>query len=204
MKKYLILLPIAILIIAALYYRYDVEEIRKALLSEKIATTTNAVDTLAAAVEATPDRAAHDHELNIRAATEFLDKLYQIYSAVYKPVDGNLVLYSEQTYETSVFDPLEYPEFLAAVDAHDYGSLIIGYTPAGQSYRELYLYYRWMPSYAEERYLVVTGISQYSIVTQIPLLVSAGQWSSMAVTLILNIWLVILIVRQREDQRRRE
>ena len=92
---------------------------------------------------------------------------------------------------------MEREEFIQAVFSNDQGKIIIGDTPENQKYRDVYLYYRWMPfySFAGERYLVVTGVSYYSVVSTIPLWVSVGQWVSTVITFALNTWLILLIVR---------
>jgi len=61
----------------------------------------------------------------------------------------------------------------------------------------LHLYYRWMPLYSpeHERFLVIGGVSSYSVTKNVSLWVSVGQWVSMIITFALNIWLVLLITR---------
>jgi len=197
MKKYLMLLPVVFLILNALYYQYAVRRIQDTMLQEKNVEICDTIDMLSAAVDATPERKWYDHEENIIGAMEDIDRLYQVYGAAYKTVDGELVLITDRVYETTIFDPLDYPEFVNAIKTQDSGDLIIGYTPENQTYRELHLHFQWMPLYSgpDERYLVVGGVSKYSIITKIPVMVSVGQWVSMAITFIINAWLIILIVR---------
>ena len=211
-KKYLILLPVVCLLLNALYFQYAVRKIESAMLRQKLVEVTDAIDMLAAAVEANPDRLWSEHERNLCGSVEYLDGLYQIYCAAYKPVDGELSLMTGRQFETSEFEPLDHPEFVEAIHTRETGGLVVGYAPKDQPYRELHLYFRWMPLYsaAGERFLLVAGVSRYSIITQIPVWVSAGQWASMAVTFILNVWLVILIARmgagreKSEDEKQRD
>jgi hypothetical protein len=152
---------------------------------------------LAAVVDADLNREWFDHERNIQNSMEFLDRLYQVYGSAYKIADGQLVLITERFYETSPFEPLEFPEFWDAIFTQESGSLIIGYTPEGQDYRDLHLYFRWMPLYfpADERYLVIAGVSKDSITSTLALWVSIGQWVSMAITFLINAWLITLLAR---------
>ena len=192
-KKYLIMLPIVFLVINAFYFMHASKEIQKTLLKEKYVEVINAVDMLATAVEASPN---YDYESNIRDSVEFMDKLYQIYTGAYKLIDGDIVLITDRIYETSSFEPFDYYEFSSIVFEQEDGRLIIGYTPENQTYRELYLYFRWMPVYSlpSEQYLVVAGVSQYSITAAVAQWVSIGQLASMAITFIIDTWLIILLV----------
>ena len=200
-RKYLILIPVVFLLLNALFFQYAVKKINSAVLQEKYVEITDAVDMLAAAVEANPDRVWYEHERNICGSVEYLDSLYQIYCAAYKPVDGDLTLITERYYETSMFEPLDYPEFIEAIHTRESGGLVIGYTPDNQPHMDLHVYFRWTPLYsaASERYLIIAAVSQHSVVTEIPVWVSAGQWASMAVTFVLNVWLILLIVRMKND-----
>jgi len=194
-RKYLLLIPLAFLIVNAAFFRYANQRVEEALLEEKLAAVSDAVDMLAAAAEADPLRPWADHEQNIREAVEFLDRLYQVYAGAYKVEGDRLELITGRFYETSIFEPLEHRAFLNAISTGDQGNVVVGYTPENQDYRELHLYFRWLPLYAPagDRCLAVAGVSRYSVVTRIPALVSAGQWASMAVTFVLQVWIVVLL-----------
>jgi len=208
-RKYLLLIPIVVLVFNAVYFQYATKEIKAAMLQEKFVEVKNELNMLAAAVEANPERIWLDYEKNIVDSVEFLDMLYQVYGAAYKLVDGEFSLITERYFETSIFEPLDFPEFIQSILTEESGSIVIGYAPERQNYRELHLYFRWMPIYSpqNERYLVIAGVSELSVVTEIPLLVSIGLWVSTAVTFLLNVWLIILLTRlgyiydQRKDEK---
>jgi len=206
--KYLILVPIIFLVANGIYFRHAAKEIQNALLSEKYREAVDIVDMLAAAVEANAERRWLDHEQNMVASVEFIDRLYQVYAGAYKPVGGELALVTERHYETSPFEPFDFAEFAEMAAARESGDLVVGYAPEAQPYRGLHLYFRWMPLYSPpgERYLVVAGVSQYSVTSTIPLWVSAGQWVSMALTFAINVSLILLIARLGYiyERRRRE
>ena len=133
---------------------------------------------LAAGVEAEPDRPWYDHEYNIRDAVEYLDNLPQIYAAAFKVVCDEHVLFTERFAESSPFKPFDYPDFEAAITSQVFDHIVINYTPEGQLNRDLHVYFRWMPLYSGsgEQYLVVVGVSKYSIVSNAYIWLSAGMW----------------------------
>ena len=195
-KRYLFLLPVIFLLLNALFFQHASKMIRNSILLEKYADAVNQIEALAAAVEEDHERWFEDHEINIRHFVEFLDNLPMIYAAAYKPTNNELTRFTERYFSTS-FDIQEYDEFYSAIETQDVGNLDIHFTAEDGLLYDLRLYFRYMPLYAppENRYLVVMGISSYSIITPIPTLVSIGQWISMSLTFALNIWLVIMISR---------
>jgi len=194
--KYFVMLPVVFLILNALFFAYASREVRNTLFLEKYDEIVTSVDMLAAVEEKT-DCEWFDHEKTIRDAAEFMDRYYQVFAGAYKFSDGNLVLISERFYETSPFEPLDYPVFIETVLSHENGNLVIRYTPENQEYRDLHIYFKWMPSFLppQEQYLVAAGVSKYSITKTVSLWVSVGQWVSTAITFVINTLLIILIAR---------
>ena len=175
-KTYMRLATMLVLAAAALIVPMQIED---AFLRERVATTTDAVDMLAAGVEAFPGRPWYDHELNIRDAVEHLDQLYQVYAAAFKSVgDGGPVQITGRYYETSPFEPYDYSEFAEAASSMERGHIVVNYAPENQGYRDLHLYFRWMPLYSGsgERYLVVTGVSKHSIISRAYVWLTIGLW----------------------------
>jgi hypothetical protein len=195
-KKFLLLLPILFLLLNALFFQFAMKKVQDTILEEKRVDMSRHVDMLATAIDANDNRRWEAHEQNIRDSVNYLSCQPMTFAAAYKPINGGLTLITEKSNTTS-FDPLIYSEFMDAVSEQDSGSLGIEFMPDNGPRRVIYLYFRHMPGYSspEERYLVVAGVSQYSLVTTIPAWVSADQWVSMAVTFILNVWLIIMIVR---------
>ena len=194
-----LLLPLVIIYTQFFYFRGASVEIKQALLQEKHAEITHCVDMLGAAVDANIYRDWEAHQRNIVDSVEYLDNLYQVYAGAYKETPDGLVLITDRQFETSIFEPFDYPEFVAAV-TEERGSLVIGYTPEQQEYRELHLYFRWMPSYSDpsERYLVVAGVSEHSVTAQVSEWASVEQIASILISLVLNVVLVVLVVRHDE------
>jgi len=204
-RKYLLLMPMLFLAMNAIYFKFTTDEIRSALLNEKYIEIVNAVDMLGAAVEANPEKFWLDFQDNVCDSVEFLDKLYQIYAGVYKFEGDRFVSISEHFHESTPFEPLEYSQFVDMVTKQENGSFIIGYTLDHQSYAEVHLYFKWMPMYSpvDERFLVVAGVSAQSIISSISIWVSVGQWVSMAITFVLNTWLILMIIRMGNIYKKR-
>jgi hypothetical protein len=203
--RYLLLIPVIFLILNAFFFMYATKEIRSALLNEKYLEIVDMTEMLGAALEANENRLWFDHERNVRASVEYIDNIHQIYGSVFRPRGDQLIPITRRVYETTEFDPREHQEFIYAVYAQEKGELTLGYAPEDQEYRDIHLYFRWMPLYSpfEDRYLVVTGVSEHSIVTQISVWVSAGQWASMVITFVLNAWLIGMLANHGYDYKHR-
>ena len=195
-RKYLVLIPVVFLLFNALYFRAASREIRGAMLQEKIIQVTEAIDMLGAAVEANPDRLWYDHEKNIIDSVEYLDQIYQVFAAAYKPVDGKLTPVTARYCEGDPIEPLDNPDFYVAVQNHNNGSITQDFMYDDEPL-ELHMYYLWMPLYAppDERYLLAIGVSQSSIVTAIPFWVSAGQWVNTGIMLLLIVIVTVMLSR---------
>jgi hypothetical protein len=192
-RKYLLMIPIALMLFSVVYFRLVTHHINTTRLQEKIVEIIHLTDGLAAAVEGNPRRPWHEHDANVINNVEFIDSLYQVYAAAYWLEDGKLSLITKRNFETSIFEPLDYPDFIAAVNASENGTITIGYTPEDQDYRDLHMYFRWMPLYSppDERYLVVAGVSKHSLTIALSLWVSIGLWIIVVVVLALCFTLAV-------------
>jgi len=195
--KYLLLIPIIFLVANAVYFKNAITEIENALLMEKYNETVNTVNMLAATVEENSGLEQIEKERIIHDMIEFTDKLYQIYAGAYKLIEGEYILMTERFYETSPFEPFDFAEFAETVPTQGSGDIVIGYAPENQEYRELHLYFRHMPANSPtgEHYLVVAGVSKYSVTSSIPAWVSSGLWVNMGITFAINTCLILLLVR---------
>ena len=112
-------------------------------------------------------------------SVSILDNDRMTFGAVYKyNEDDGFVLLSNRTssYENSYFDPLLSDEFIDDVlhntdSRNGCHSIIIPFKPKMSPNRDMYVSYRWIPSYKMyNSYLVVTGISKYSLNISIPII----------------------------------
>ena len=197
--KYLILIPVVYLLFNSLYYKHTMANIENAMLQQKYVEITDMVNMLGAAVEASPERDWQEHERNIVDSVEYIDKLYQIYAGIYKPIDMEMVLITERFCETEPktesFNPFDYPQFQRAILLRDSGKVIVNYASPDQPRYDVHLYFRWMPTSVmhDERYLVVAGVSKHSIITKIPESISIGLWVGTVIIFLLNVWLVVMV-----------
>lgn len=165
-KCLILLLIFGLLIMSVFYSWYSEKEVKKALLQEKYMQIVNFVDMLAISAD------GNNEETVIKDA-EFIDGLNQIYGALYKFSDGEFELLTSRNYETSILEPLNYTEFVNAVNSQDNGEIIIGYAPENQSYRDMYIYFKWITP--NKNYLVVAGVSEHSITVSVNGWVFSGQ-----------------------------
>jgi len=195
-KRYLILIPIVFLLLNAYYFQHASKQIQDAIMNEKRVEVENHVKMLAAVANQDANRPWINNKRNIVKAAEYIDSQPMVFAGAYKRINGSLKLISERNDET-MFDPLRYSEFFSAIAKNESGRLELPYARDGEARRTWYVYYHHMPLYAapENRYLVVTSISDQSITTSVPIWESAGQWASMVFTFLLNIILVLKFIR---------
>ena len=200
LRKYFVWISVVLLIPLVFYFYFVTDEINTALLNENIVKIRDEINLLAAAVEADPDLHWTEHEKNIIAYVEDLDAINQVVAAVY---DNDLILQTERYALTSPFEPLEYPEFVTAIRTNTQGMLTIGYTPLDQAYRDLHIFYRWMPSYAppEEQYLVFGGVSKFTVVSEVQKFVLFGLWGSLTINFLMNVLYLVLFVRDKGERK---
>ena len=199
--KYLPLLPFFLLIANSFYCLSLIRESKDALLREKYEEIVNVVDMLTVTIDSAALRGHDDYVSTIRDATEFIDRLHQVYAAAYKLEDGQPRIITKRFFETSVFEPFDYPEFVQAVNQAPAGGQVIRYTPAGQPPRELRLYFRWLPTNAGSKgeYLVVAGVSEHSVRASLASWFTLGAWVNTMLTFLLNTILIVVLVQTRKE-----
>ena len=202
-KVYLLLLPFVFLIANALYFRWVTSAISDALLTEKYQEVQTELGLFATTMDAFVEV---DSGWDVNRYTHIItDNIFMIdskpmtFAAAYQYSDDALVNVSERhpSYEASPFDPLSYPGFCALIAEQDVGDFKVMFKPEGSDPREMLVHFRWIPTDGslDGRYLVVVGISKYSISTQIPQWVSVGQWVSMTITFILSVGLAVFALQ---------
>ena len=188
--KYLLLLPLALLIAILAFTQYSAQKVEETVRAEKYEEIVNEINMLAAAVDANPERYWLDHEQNIIASVSYLNHPPYALCAVYKTDGGGHTLITSPG-EAAPFTLPDYQSLPIAVEQQDSGDIVI----AGVRDRDLHLYFRWMPRYSpdDERYLVVAGVRETSIPSMLPMWVSAGQIASVLITFCLNAILVVIL-----------
>ena len=152
--------------------------INNGLLQEKFTEKVQQVDMLAnyidEMVKVDKDWGIYDYVRTLHGAVDFVDEQYMTFAAQYVYSGGKLNAVSHRTpsYAGSLFDPTKYDEFMGDIYTHENGQLILPFTPADEPMRDMYTYYRWIPTNPEldDRVLIVVAISQYTVQTNAALL----------------------------------
>ena len=213
-----LLFPLLFLFALTTLYIYVGSATNQNLLDNKIEEVKNELGMIAAATNANPADPWHSHEDNILQFMKFLDAKPLTFAAAYFPEgeklrdesrdgsgDGSgsssgdtskvsgLKLLTERDNATN-FDPREYVAFIEAVGAHDEGSLILGFTPTGGEYRDMHLYFLWVPDYSgpQERYLLVAAVSKFSITIKLARWITTAPLFGVIVLMLLCGWLIYL------------
>ena len=171
--KWALLGTFAALVAFVMLFTFIRSASQKNVLDNKFEEAVHELGMLAAAVNADPDRPWYSHNLNLLKSIEYLDELPFTFAALYMPYNTRLHLASKRDNATN-FDPREFEAFNEAVREQVSGELIIGFTPIGMKYRDMHLYFRWMPEYSKpsERYLLVVAVSEYSITIKLSVWIS--------------------------------
>ena len=198
--KFLLLVPIIIFLLSTFYFKYASERIAGVMLEEKRKDVANHLTMLKEAIDATKDRPSKDNEPNIAACSEFINSMDNVYSWAYKRVDNEWKLLSEFKGPAAFLKLRD--EIFVRAEGKTSGSFFIDYAPEDGPSRRLHISFEQMPMYVyeEERYLIFTGISVFSLASHVPSWVNAGQWASMIISLCMNILLLAWIVNKMRDE----
>ena len=192
-KKWLLLLPFLLVAVIFASIRVGSNTTEALLLREKFVAVHNMVDAIEASVNVESDVPVEDLLAHSLASVGFIDELEFVYAAAFTEQDGELVLLSARDNATD-FNPLDYEAFLEATGNNRVGELTIGFTPEGMEYRELLMYYKWMPT--ELPYLIVIGVSKYSVTTKVPVVMNMSLWLMVFSTFASGLWSVYVVLRQ--------
>ena len=192
-KKLLLFIPLAAAILIYISIQFSGNVTQDLLLREKFVAIHNMVDAIEASVNVESSADVETLLVHSLSSVAYIDAQPYVYAAAFTLLDGELVLLSERDNATD-FNPLDYDAFIQATQDNAVGELTIGFTPSGMEYRDLLMYYKWMPT--ELPYLIVIGVSRYSVTTQIPAVLSMNLWIMLFVTLAAMLWSFYIGIRQ--------
>jgi len=201
--RYLILLPLIFLLLNAVYYQYMMKEVTNRLLQEKFNQIAADVDILGQTIDefvnTDQDWGVYDYTDNICKVVASIGTLPHTIADVYRENRYGLARLSQRAPDQESFDPRAYVQFNSAIAKQEQGRLILNFSANNQKPMQMYLYFRWVPTgpQLDNRFLVVVAVSLQSITTPMALWISVGQWVSMAITFILEAWLVLLVTNFR-------
>ena len=192
-KAWLLLIPV--LVMAVIYGSIRIGEnvVEGLLLREKFVSIHTMVDAIEWSVNVESPVAVEDLLGHSLASIARIDIEPFVYAAAFTVTDEGLLLLSERDDMTD-FDPRHYTAFTDAIRDNTSGELTIGFTPEGMPYRDLLMYYKWMPT--DLPYLIVIGVSKYSITTQVPVVMNMSLWLMVIVTFITMLFMWYIIIRQ--------
>ena len=197
--RYVVLLPLAVMLVATLYFKRVTFEITNTLLAEKRLEQQLKVDLIADQLDdfllADANWYTYEYEPIIAARLAAMDVRPYTFAALY---DTNLEIVSERTSNYGdLFNPVSDPRFLSAIEQNRSGTFVLPFPPEQGAPRDMYVYYRWIPTDPSLScgYLAVVAVSQYSITNNIADWVGIGAVVLIVVVTVLNITMAMLLTR---------
>ena len=178
-RSILIILPFLILAIAAMYIPTMIDSINQTLLAEKFIEKKTDIDLIANTIdkfiELDDDWRTYDYQTIVGYTMQYLDEIELTYAAAYDK-DLNNLSHRNPSFENSPFEPPRYADFITAVEQNESGELILPFTPQGAETRDMYVYFKWIPTdkNLDGRFLTVVAISKYSVTSQVSQWITAG------------------------------
>ena len=156
-------------------FYYSIQNVEEFLLREKawekrqdINLIAHIVDSL---IEYHVDTNPYDYAVILQKAIAYIESDYyytfaQLYDGDLNPV---LPILSPGVGGGQKHNPLNYPAFIEAVNAREYGSLIYAYATPEAGEREIHMNFRWVPKDVGStgRYLIAIAVSKYTILPSI-------------------------------------
>jgi hypothetical protein len=173
-------------------------EIDRGILSEKYLEKQLDIDLLGSQidrfVELDADWADYDYERVIAYNMERLDSIPLTFAASYNEQLANVSVRTPDV-QGAPFDPTVYPEFITAVRENEQGKLVLRFDPEIAATRDMYLYFRWVPTDVSlsNRYLTVVAISKYSVSNVSADWVGYGAVALIIITSVLNFVMIAVI-----------
>ena len=140
----------------------------------------------------------YDFTLILKNAVSYIEREYHsTFAQVYDSDLNPLLELQPGVAGGQKHDPLQYPEFVAAVLTKESGSLSYIYSTEEAGAREVYITFRWVPTDPEytNRYLVAVAISKYTISNALDPKVAYGAIVLIAITSLLIVTTIILITQ---------
>ena len=198
--KYLFIAVILVLVAFCGYFNYAFNCIYDTMLQEKIIDRQLDTDIVCTQIdkfiENDNDWNSYDYASILSAVAYFMDAAHR--SGSYTELfDHNLNGLSKRSplFEGAPFDPRDYPELIEAVNANESGHVTVSFDKVDVPEHDLHLYFRWIPTdnTLENRLIIITGVSKFSINTAIGDEIIYGAVVLIIITAIFNIGTVIML-----------
>ena len=212
-RKYLLVAAMLILVGFCLYFPYAFKENDERLVREQAWEKQQDIGLLCGIVDkiVEMDKATvlnHGYEEVLQFAVQHIEANYTSTFAQAFDEDLNaLTPLSPGVGGGQKHNPLDYPEFVEAVNNNEFGSLVYWYETEQAGGRYIHMCFRWVPtdtSYTS-RYLIAVGISKFTVNESIDLKVRYGALTLIIITAVFIIMTTLMLCRlgyiyeQREE-----
>ena len=198
-RKYLLLLPLLLAAVSSLYFYYTYQQMETKLVLENFANKKMIVRLLTQNVskyaEIDKDWDTYNYKDIIIYDVSRIDEAKGTYAELF---DEKMTPMSPRapSFAGNPFLIEKFPDVIARILSNEHGEAIVPFAKdATSSPHDLYLYWEWLPSDTslKNRYVVLVGVSKYSLNAEI------GKWlayGAIGIILLLAVLLVITIIAQ--------
>jgi len=199
-RKYIFAVAILILIAFCWYFYFAFNHVENLLLHEKIIDRQFDTDLMCTQIDLFVDKSndwgIYDYTSILSFIVSYMDAISgrssyaELFNADFDSLSERSVFFTG-----APFDLKEHPELIEEIRANETGNITVLFDKEGIPPHELYLYYRWIPtdSMVENRLLIITGVSKYSVNTDIGVEIIFGAVALIIVSAIFIISTVILL-----------
>ena len=194
-RKYVFVAAVVILVMFCLWFESAFRSVENTLVREQAWEKQQDLNLLCEVV----DRLAETDEYNygeiLRFAVEYIETKYtSTFAQLFDDTLTPLTSLSPGVGGGLKHNPLDYPEFIAAVTVNESGTLVYQYETAEAGARDVYMCYRWVPT-GTRQYLVAVGISKYTVKESLDTRLIYGTIALIIVTAAFIVTTVILLCR---------
>ena len=208
-NKYLFLLAFLILIAFCVFFYFSSASLESSLVDEKFIDRKLDVDLMCGAIERLvairDDWGKFDYEAILRDIVESLDETSRTCNQLLD-MDLNIIAARTPIFPHAPFVVTEYPSLVEAMLMNEYGECTIRFDKPGIPPHDVKVYYRWVPMdpLAENRLLVMAGVSRFTIDQDVIWLVAYGEAALIIVAAVFVLYAVIMTCRLGYIYNRRE
>ena len=202
LKKYLLLIPLIIAVSSLIFFSSAYDALHMERHEQKFQDIKKSIDLISMEIETLNqnNELIYKHSTNhIKNSIKFIDEEYMVYAVLYTE---DLTLVSEKvTKNENPFDPWQYEEFKKAIKSSSSGELKLPYEDGIYENDEMSVYYKWTYTENKERYLLIAGISLYSIENNYSAWITIGTVALIGSLVVTQIWMIIMVLRLNDKEK---
>jgi len=202
-RKYLFVIAMLVLVAFCFYFSYAFKSVEATLVKNQawekqqdVSLLCGVVDRLIEIDEAMSPGYGYGEVLQF--AVEYIEANYtSTFAQVFDDRLNPLTPLSPGVGGGQKHNPLDYPQFVAAVKNNESGSLVYWYQTEQAGGRYIHMYFRWVPTDVSHnsRYLVAVGISKYTVKESLDPKVTYGAVALIIVAAVFIIATVVMLCR---------